>query len=54
MRHQLRLALRDLRELLFKAFGYAYMKRASRLAQQRAISRAIVRCNASLSAEVFS
>ena len=38
-RQQLRLGLGDVREPAFKSFGNATMKRASRLPQQRPISR---------------
>src|SRR6516165_2153364 len=38
-RQQLGLVLRDLRELTFEGFGDPGMKRTSRLAQQRAVSR---------------
>jgi hypothetical protein len=40
-RQQLRLALGDLRELALKGFGDTGVKRASRLAQQCAISRVL-------------
>ena len=40
-RQQFRLALGDFGELAFEGFGNAGMKRASRLAQQRAISRVL-------------
>ena len=40
-RQQLRLALGDLGELAFECFGYSGMKHASRLAQQRPISRVL-------------
>ena len=40
-RQQLRLALGDLGELAFEGFGDASVKRASRLAQQRAIGRVL-------------
>ena len=40
-RQQLGLVLGNLRELAFKSFGDASMKRASRLAQQRAVSRVL-------------
>ena len=40
-RQQLRLVLGDLRELAFKGFGDTGVKRASRLAQQRAIGRVL-------------
>ena len=41
MRQQFRLALGHLRELAFEGFGDASVKRASRLAQQRAIGRVL-------------
>ena len=40
-RQQLRLALGNLGELAFKNFGDASVKRASRLAQQRAVGRVL-------------
>ena len=40
-RQQFRLALGDLGELAFEGFGDAGVKRASRLAQQRAIGRVL-------------
>ena len=41
MRQELRLALGDLGELAFEGFGDTGVKRASRLAQQRAIGRVL-------------
>src|SRR5262245_62991865 len=43
-RQQLGLILRDLRELTFEGFGDSGMKRTSRLAQQRAVSRIPYQC----------
>src|SRR5262252_3456973 len=43
-RQQLGLILRDLRELTFEGFGNSGMKRTSRLAQQRAVSRIPYQC----------
>ena len=41
---QLRLVLGDLRELTFEGLGDSSMKRASRLAQQRAVSGVLYQC----------
>jgi hypothetical protein len=43
-RQQIGLLLGDLRELTFEGFGDSCMKRASRPAQQQAISRVLYQC----------
>jgi hypothetical protein len=44
MREQLRLALGNLRKLVFERFSYAGVQRVARLAQQRAIGRVPYQC----------
>jgi len=45
MREQLRLALGNLRKLVFERFSNAGVERVARLAQQRAIGRVPYQCD---------